>query len=71
VLVPEKREERTTEGGIDAAAQHNHLKPFVRRLGDAGIRVSMFVDPDVRQLEASNRWARRSWSCAPAPIAKQ
>lgn len=53
-LVPEKREERTTEGGIDAAGQHNHLKPFVRRLGDAGIRVSMFVDPDARQLEASH-----------------
>jgi len=53
-LVPEKREERTTEGGIDAAGQHNHLKPFVRRLSDAGIRVSMFVDPDARQIEASN-----------------
>jgi pyridoxine 5-phosphate synthase len=52
-LVPEKREERTTEGGIDAAGQHNHLKPFVRALSDAGIRVSMFVDPDARQLEAS------------------
>src|SRR5262249_630806 len=49
----EKREERTTEGGIDAAGQHNHLKPFVRRLSDAGIRVSMFVDPDARQIEAS------------------
>ncbi|MBI1330019.1 MAG: pyridoxine 5'-phosphate synthase [Alphaproteobacteria bacterium] len=52
-LVPEKREERTTEGGIDAAGQHNHLVPYVRRLADAGIRVSMFVDPDERQLEAS------------------
>lgn len=52
-LVPEKREERTTEGGIDAAGQHNHLVPYVRRLSDAGIRVSMFVDPDIRQLEAS------------------
>ncbi len=52
-LVPEKREERTTEGGIDAAGQHNHLAPFVRRLSDAGIHVSMFIDPDVRQLEAS------------------
>jgi pyridoxine 5-phosphate synthase len=52
-LVPEKREERTTEGGIDAAGQHNHLKPYVRALSDAGIRVSMFVDPDTRQLEAS------------------
>ena len=52
-LVPEKREERTTEGGIDAAGQHNHLKPFVHALSEAGIRVSMFVDPDTRQLEAS------------------
>jgi len=52
-LVPEKREERTTEGGIDAAGQHNHLKPYVRALSDAGIRVSMFVDPDARQIEAS------------------
>ena len=52
-LVPEKREERTTEGGIDAAGQHNHLKPFVACLSAAGIRVSMFVDPDTRQLEAS------------------
>ena len=53
-IVPEKREERTTEGGIDAAGQHNHLKHFVRRLSDAGIRVSMFVDPDARQIEASH-----------------
>jgi pyridoxine 5-phosphate synthase len=52
-LVPEKREERTTEGGIDAAGQHNHLKPFVQSLSDAGIRVSMFIDPAARQLEAS------------------
>jgi pyridoxine 5-phosphate synthase len=52
-LVPEKREERTTEGGIDAAGQHDHLKPFVSALRQAGIRVSMFVDPVQRQLEAS------------------
>ena len=52
-LVPEKREERTTEGGIDAAGQHNHLAPFVARLTQAGIRVSMFIDPDARQIEAS------------------
>ena len=39
-------------------------------LTDAGIRVSMFVDPDARQIEASNRWARRWWSCTPAPIAR-
>src|SRR3569832_772870 len=52
-LVPEKREERTTEGGIDAAGQHNHLKPFVACLSAADIRVSKFVDPDTQQLEAS------------------
>jgi len=52
-LVPEKREERTTEGGIDAAGQHNRLAPIVRRLSDAGIRVSMFIDPDARQVQAS------------------
>ncbi len=52
-LVPEKREERTTEGGIDAAGQHNHLAPMIRRLSDAGIRVSLFIDPDTRQIEAA------------------
>ena len=52
-LVPEKREEVTTEGGLDAAGGHNHLKPFVTALGDAGIRVSLFIDPESRQLEAA------------------
>jgi len=52
-IVPEKREERTTEGGLDAAGQHNHLAPFVGRLLDAGIRVSLFIAPDPRQLEAA------------------
>ena len=52
-IVPEKREERTTEGGLDAAGQHNHLKPLVARLGDAGIRVSLFIEADPRQLEAA------------------
>ena len=52
-IVPENRQERTTEGGIDAAGQHNRLKPIVHALGDAGIRVSMFVEPDKRQLDAS------------------
>ncbi|HEY0301640.1 MAG TPA: pyridoxine 5'-phosphate synthase, partial [Rhizomicrobium sp.] len=56
-LVPEKREERTTEGGIDAAGQHNHLSPMVRRLSDAGIRVSLFIDPDARQIEAAKSLA--------------
>src|SRR5690349_14962033 len=52
-IVPEKREERTTEGGLDAAGQHNNLKPMVARLRDAGIRVSLFIAADPRQLEAA------------------
>ncbi|NNC48231.1 MAG: pyridoxine 5'-phosphate synthase [Sphingomonas sp.] len=54
-IVPEKREERTTEGGLDAAGQHNHLAPFVSRLNDAGIRVSLFIEASERQLDAALR----------------
>ena len=54
-IVPEKREERTTEGGLDAAGQHNHLAPLVTRLADANIRVSLFIEPDARQIEAALR----------------
>jgi pyridoxine 5-phosphate synthase len=54
-LVPEKRTERTTEGGLDAAGQHNQLAPFVARLKDAGIRVSLFITGDARQIEAAAR----------------
>jgi pyridoxine 5-phosphate synthase len=54
-LVPERREERTTEGGLDAAGQHNRLAPVIARLGDAGIRVSLFIAPEVRQVEAALR----------------
>jgi pyridoxine 5-phosphate synthase len=54
-IVPERREERTTEGGLDAAGQHNHLAPIVTRLTDAGIRVSLFIEPDPRQIEAAIR----------------
>ena len=54
-IVPEKRAERTTEGGLDAAGQHNHLAPIVARLNDAGIRVSLFIEPDARQIEAAMR----------------
>lgn len=54
-IVPEKREERTTEGGIDAAGQHNRLAPMVAELGAARIRVSLFVEPDARQIEAAVR----------------
>ena len=52
-IVPEKREERTTEGGIDAAGQHNRLAPIVGALVKANIRVSMFIEADKRQLDAS------------------
>ena len=54
-IVPERREERTTEGGLDAAGQHNHLAYFVDKLGDAGIRVSLFIEPSERQVEAALR----------------
>lgn len=54
-LVPERREERTTEGGLDAAGQHNRLYPMVQRLSEAGIRVSLFIAPDERQIEAALR----------------
>ncbi len=54
-LVPEKREELTTEGGLDAAGQRETLAPVVAKLRDAGIRVSLFVDPDERQIEAARR----------------
>ena len=54
-IVPEKREERTTEGGLDAAGLHNQLAYYVDRLGNAGIRVSLFVEPDPAQIEAALR----------------
>ena len=54
-LVPERREERTTEGGLDAAGQFEQLRPYVDRLTDAGIRVSLFIEPTERQLEAALR----------------
>jgi pyridoxine 5-phosphate synthase len=51
--VPERREERTTEGGLDAAGGHNHLKPFVSELVGAGIRVSLFIEAEPRQIDAA------------------
>jgi pyridoxine 5-phosphate synthase len=50
-LVPERREELTTEGGLDAVGQHNVLAPFIAKLSDAGIRVSLFIAADPRQIE--------------------
>jgi pyridoxine 5-phosphate synthase len=54
-LVPEKRSERTTEGGLDVAGQHNMLAPAVEKLGGAGIRVSLFIAAEPRQIEAAAR----------------
>jgi pyridoxine 5-phosphate synthase len=54
-LVPEKREERTTEGGLDVAGDVNRLTAYIAPLRDAGIRVSMFISHDARQIEASAR----------------
>ncbi|MDG2321536.1 MAG: pyridoxine 5'-phosphate synthase [Rhodospirillaceae bacterium] len=54
-IVPEKREERTTEGGLDAAGGYNHLARFVRGMGEANIRVSLFIEPDPAQVEAAQR----------------
>ncbi len=54
-IVPERRAERTTEGGLDAAGLHNQLAPIVARLNEAGIRVSLFIEPDPRQIEAALR----------------
>jgi pyridoxine 5-phosphate synthase len=54
-IVPEKREERTTEGGLDAAGQHNHLAYFVDKLGSANIRVSLFIEPTEEQVAAAVR----------------
>jgi pyridoxine 5-phosphate synthase len=56
-LVPERREERTTEGGLDVAALHEHLATSVARLTDHGIRVSLFIAPDVRQLDFARQIA--------------
>src|SRR6202040_777322 len=52
-LVPERREERTTEGGLDAAGQHNSLKPVVTELLQAGTRVSLFIAAEPRQIDAA------------------
>lgn len=51
-LVPERREEVTTEGGLDVVGQRNRVATAVKRLQDAGIMVSLFLDPDLRQIEA-------------------
>jgi pyridoxine 5-phosphate synthase len=54
-LVPERRQELTTEGGLDVVGQHNALAPFIARLNDAGIRVSLFIAADPAQIEMAAR----------------
>jgi pyridoxine 5-phosphate synthase len=54
-LVPERRAEVTTEGGLDAVGGQTHLAPVIRRLADGGIRVSLFIDPEERQLDMAKR----------------
>src|SRR3954467_1928465 len=54
-LVPERREELTTEGGLDVVGQHNALAPYIARLNDAGIRVSLFISADPQQIEMAAR----------------
>ena len=53
-LVPEKREERTTEGGLDIVGGHAHLRTAVKELCDAGIRVSLFVEPEIEVMAAAH-----------------
>src|SRR5438094_5465159 len=53
-LVPEKREEITTEGGLDVIAQRKELEPTIKRLQTSGIRVSLFVDPTLEQIDAAH-----------------
>ncbi len=52
-IVPERREEVTTEGGLDVAGHRQHMALYIRKLSDAGIRVSLFINPDSHQLEAA------------------
>jgi pyridoxine 5-phosphate synthase len=52
-IVPERREERTTEGGLDAAGHYDMLRPLVGELSAAGVRVSLFIAPERRQIEAA------------------
>ncbi len=81
-LVPERRQEVTTEGGLDVAGQEARIRPMVERLQGAGIGVSLFVDPDGPQLEASHRsgarwvelhtgaYAEASWEEQPLQLAR-
>lgn len=54
-LVPEREEELTTEGGLDVLSSQDHLSPFVKTLQSSGIKISVFVDPDIEQINACNK----------------
>ena len=54
-LVPEREEELTTEGGLDVISNEKNLAPHIQKLKNAGIKVSIFVDPDLKQIEACHR----------------
>jgi pyridoxine 5-phosphate synthase len=54
-IVPERREERTTEGGLDAAGQFAHLQPMIAKLSESGIRVSLFIEASEKQLDAAKQ----------------
>lgn len=54
-LVPEREDEVTTEGGLDVLSNEKHLAPFIKELREAKIKVSIFVDPDLKQIEACHR----------------
>lgn len=58
-LVPERREEVTTEGGLDVVRTQNHLQRFVSQLQEAGTRVSLFIEPDLRAIEVAHRLRAR------------
>src|SRR5687767_14948494 len=59
-LVPERREELTTEGGLDVVLNSVHLRPLVKMIEDGGIRVSLFVDPDLEQVKECHRIGARA-----------
>lgn len=69
MLVPEGRQEITTEGGLDILSQENRLRTIVARLADAGIMTSVFIDPDVRQVEAAARIGARVCELHTGPYA--
>ena len=69
MLVPEGRHEITTEGGLDVASQESKIKDAVTRLADAGIKVSVFIDPDLRQVDAAARVGARVCEIHTGPYA--